>query len=125
MTKDYKDEIEEILNQAGELNTSQKKPQHSNSIYHKLKNLLFSKEWKIPPGYIISLGIVFVLSFILLRNIDSNFVPAVGWLGLALIVFGYSIIFVKPNKTKKTWRGRQINYEKDSWATNILKRFKR
>ena len=125
MAKDYKDEIEEILNKAGELNVPQKYPKHSDSFYHKFKNLLFNKEWKIAPGYIISLGIVFILSYIVLRNINSNLIPAVGWLGLALVVFGYSIIFVKPNKTKKTWRGREIDFEKDAWVINLLKRFKK
>ena len=125
MTKDYKDEIEEILNKAGELNIQQKHPQHSNSFYHKFKNLLFSKEWKIAPGYIISLGIVFIVSYVVLRNIDSNLISAVGWLGLVLVVFGYSIIFIQPTKTKKTWRGREIDFEKDAWVVNFLKRFKK
>jgi len=125
MAKNYTDEIEEILNKAEELNMSKKLPKNSNSFYHKFKNLLFSKEWKIAPGYIIFLGIIFILSYIVLRNTNSNFTPAIGWLGLALIVFGYSIIFVKPTKRKKTWRGREIDYEKESWVINLLKRFKK
>ena len=71
MTKDYKDEIEEILNKAGELNEANKPSKYSDSFYQKLNKILFSKEWKIAPGYIISLGVVFILTFIILRNIES------------------------------------------------------
>lgn len=124
MTKDYKDEIEEILNKAGELNEANKPSKYSDSFYQKLNKILFSKEWKIAPGYIISLGVILILTFIILRNIESIFIPIIGWLGLALVVFGYSIIFVKPSKTKKTWRGREIDYEKNNWIVNIFKRFK-
>lgn len=124
MTKDYKDEIEEILNKAEELDESNKPSKYSDSFYQKLNKILFNKEWKIAPGYIISLGIVLILTFIILRNIESIFIPITGWLGLALVVFGYSIIFVKPSKTKKTWRGREMDYEKNNLAMNILKRFK-
>jgi len=124
MTKDYKDEIEEILNKAGELNEANKPSKNSESFYQKLNKILFSKEWKIAPGYIISLGVVLILTFIILRNIESIFIPIIGWLGLTLVVFGYSIIFVKPSKTKKTWRGREIDYEKNNWIVNIFKRFK-
>lgn len=124
MTKNYKDEIEEILNKAGELNESNKPSKYSDSFYQKLNKILFSKEWKIAPGYIISLGIALILIFIILRNIESVFIPITGWLGLALVVFGYSIIFVKPSKAKKTWRGREIDYEKNNWLVNLLKKFK-
>ncbi len=124
MTKDYKDEIEEILNNAGELDKSNKPSKYSDSFYQKLNKILFNKEWKIAPGYIISLGVILILTFIILRNIESIFIPITGWLGLALAIFGYSIIFVKPSKTKKTWRGREIDYEKNNWIVNILKKFK-
>ena len=124
MTKNYKDEIEEILNKARELQKANKTSKHSDSFYQKLNKILFSKEWKIAPGYIISLGIALILTFIILRNVESVFISMSGWLGLALVVFGYSIIFVKPAKTKKTWRGREIDYEKNNWIVNLLKKFK-
>ena len=89
-----------------------------------MNKILFNKEWKIAPGYIISLGVVLILTFIILRNVESVFISISGWLGLALVVFGYSIIFVKPAKTKKTWRGREIDYEKNNWIVNLLKKFK-
>ena len=117
-------QAEEILNKAGELQKANKTSKHSDSFYQKLNKILFSKEWKIAPGYIISLGIALILTFIILRNVQSVFISMSGWLGLALVVFGYSIIFVKPAKTKKTWRGREIDYEKNNWIVNLLKKFK-
>ena len=125
MGKDYKDEIEEILTQAGELNPHHNAPRPSNSIVSKFKKILFNKNWKIAPGYIISIGVILIISYFLFRKIDSSLIPAIGWLGLTLVVFGYSIIFVKPAKTKKTWRGREIDYEKNTWLDSIFKKLKK
>ena len=50
MTKNYKDEIEEILNKAGELQKANKTSKHSDSFYQKLNKMKFylAKSGKLP-----------------------------------------------------------------------------
>ena len=127
MTEKYKDEIEEILRKAGEAaprNHSKESERHPED---RSREPIVTQRTPAPdyrprarrptvtPGKLMLAGVVAIL-------IGIKFTPLI-WIGLALLVGGYLLYFVKPRSISydKRWRGRSV----EDTSTNSWERLKR
>tara|TARA_B100001013_G_C24494122_1_gene396459 strand:+ start:192 stop:548 length:357 start_codon:yes stop_codon:yes gene_type:complete len=109
----YKSEIEEILQQVGELRSV---PKQSNRFLKILKFVylhfiasLGGKSLAITPGRILLGSLLLFLMAIVLQ------VGFLAWSGLILFIIAYAMFFIRPPKIEKRWRGQIIDDGSNSW----------
>ncbi len=114
MTEKYKDEIEEILRQAGEVAPSKPTRDTERKPEDPRRDLMVSRRNLVPsqrptsslpsitPGKLMLAGVILLL-------IGIRFWPLI-WVGLALLVGAYLMYFVSPRSinVEKRWRGRSV-----------------
>jgi hypothetical protein len=123
MSERYKKEIEEILQQAGELNPKRspggRRPGFLRLVWLHLTQSLGGKTWSLSPGRVMLIGLVLLLSAL----ISQAFVAGIlAWTGLILLIVGYGMFFIRPPRNEKRWRGQQIDYGGDSWWDRLRRR---
>ena len=113
MPERYKREIEEILQQAGELSSGGRSrgssPRLLRLLWLSLVHSLGGRTWSLTPGRVMLIGLVLLLSALVVQ------VPLLPWAGLALLLVGYAMVIVRPPKIEKRWRGQRIDYDETWW----------
>ena len=119
MPERYKDEIEEILRQAGELAPARKRRDRGPGIWRLIglyvRKALGGRLLSISPGRVM----VSAVMILVLALIFGRMVPGIGGplalAALLLFIVGYGWIFVKPPKIEKRWRGQPLDEGTGSW----------
>ena len=130
MPQKYQREIEEILQQAGDLGLSDPPKRRSKQGFARLaweyfKQSIAGSAFSITPGRIM-LGAVLILlaALVLAATSSSGIAGTVGWIGFILFIVGYAMFFIKPKPVQKRWRGDVIEYRQgDSLWDKLRNRF--
>ena len=126
MPERYKEEIEEILKQAGELASARKRRKPGASVWRLIwayvRNSLSGRLLSVSPGRVM----VSAVLILLLALIFSRIVPGIGGplalAALLLFIVGYGWIFLKPPKIEKRWRGQPFDDGGGSWWSRFRRR---
>ena len=121
----YQREIEDILQQAGDLGTDP----HSGRRRGGLLALVWryfgqapsGNVWGITPGRVMLAAVAVLLLALVAGSMTSGVAPLLGFAGLLLFIVGYAMFFIKPPKAEKRWRGQPIEYG-SSWWSRLRKR---
>ena len=131
MRDKYKKEIEEILRKAGEVapkDSNKESERHPEDRPRETRTArrapvqehrVGPRRWTITPGKMMLAGLVlFLIGFLAIR-------PLI-WLGLAALVGGYLMYFLKPRSInqEKRWRGRSVEETTSSPLDWLKRRFK-
>ena len=129
MSNRYQREIEEILKQAGDLGPSgrDRRPRQSfwRLLWSYVGQSLGGRGWSVSPGRIMLIAGSLLLSALIVRVIVPGvpgLVAPLAWAGLLLFIVGYAMIFVKPPKIEKRWRGQSLEDAGESWWDRIRRR---
>ena len=131
MPQKYQKEIEEILQQAGDLGLSdppkrQEKLGFGRLAWEYFKQSISGSAFSITPGRIM-LGAVLILLVALVLNLATpgfGIVGILAWVGFILFIVGYAMFFIKPKPVQKRWRGDVIEYHQgDSLWDKLRNRF--
>ena len=119
MSDKYKREIEEILEQAGEVTGRGLIRKHRPSLFRLVwmyvGRAMGGKSWAITPGRVMVAAVVVLLLTPVLRA-----GPIVGLVGLLLFIVGYAMFFVRPkNQVEKRWRGQPLDDGGADWWDRI------
>ena len=129
MPQKYQREIEEILQQAGDLGLSEPPKRRQEQgivrlVWEYFKQSIGGSAFSVTPGRIM-LGAVLILLAALVLNLATpgfGIVGILAWLGFILFIVGYAMFFIKPKPVQKRWRGDVIEYEDDSLWNKLRKR---
>lgn len=131
MPQKYQKEIEEILQQAGDLGLSDPPKRREKLGFGRLaweyfKQSIGGSAFSITPGRIM-LGAVLILLAALVLNLATpgfGIVGILAWVGFILFIVGYAMFFIKPKPVQKRWRGDVIEYyQGDSLWDKLRNRF--
>ena len=119
MSQKYQKEIEEILEQAGELATS-RKGRHPRPSFWRLIRLyilrfLGDKGMSLSPGRIMLAAVSLLLVALIFSRLAPGIGGALALLGLLLFIAGYALFFLQPKNVEKRWRGQRVDDSGDSW----------
>ncbi|MCH2321569.1 MAG: hypothetical protein MK384_07970 [SAR202 cluster bacterium] len=131
MGQKYREEIEEILEQAGDLRSSpnaNSQRQRALAVrgWHMIRWSLSGSLLSLNPGRVLLIGLSFLLaSFVLnLTTPGLGLIGILGWGGFVLFITGYAMFFIRPKSVEKRWRGEVIEIRGESWINKISRRFK-
>lgn len=128
MPEKYQEEIEEILRQAGDLRPPSHGRRARGSIWRlvwlHIVQSLGGKAFSLSPGRIILAALALLLSTLIVRAIVPGLVVPLAWAGLLLFLVGYAMLFVKPRKMEKRWRGQPLEQSGESWWDRLRRRLK-
>ena len=131
MPQKYQREIEEILQQAGDMGLADPPKDRPKQGFGRLaweyfKQSIGGSAFSITPGRIM-LGAVFILLAALVLNLATpgfGIVGILAWLGFILFIVGYAMFFIRPKPVQKRWRGDVIEYRPgDSLWDKLRNRF--
>ena len=119
MSERYKREIEEILQQAGELssegNAGARRPSLLRLVWLHLAQSLGGKTLSLSPGRVMLFGLILLLSALISQAFFAGLVGILAWAGLIFLIIGYGMFFIRPPRIEKRWRGQRIDYDGESW----------
>ena len=122
MSERYQREIEEILQQAGDLGSGNRTGRSGQGllrlIWLQIAGSVAGKNWSLSPGRIMLIAVVLLLSALVLQ------VGLLAWAGLLLFIIGYAMFFVRPPKVEKRWRGQRIDYGGESWWHRLRRKIR-
>ena len=128
MSKRYQKEIEEILKQAGELGDSgqSRGPRRSTwrLVWIYISQSLGGKRWSPSPGRVILIGVSLLLSALIVSQFVAGLGGLLAWGGLLLFIVGYAMVFMRPRKIEKRWRGEPLEDGGDSWWDRLRRKLK-
>ena len=131
MSERYKKEIEDILNQAGDIAPGPRsKPGLPRMLWAQAVRSVSGKPWSISPGRVMIAAIALLVAGVLLRPAIPGATGAMLWAALLLFILGYALFFVRPSKMgaskpgEKRWRGQPIEYDQNSWWDKLRRRVK-
>lgn len=130
MPHKYQREIEEILQQAGDLGAgegsrSRRKKSFVRLAWEYFKQSVGGNILAITPGRVM-LGAVLLLLAALVLNLATpgfGIVGLLAWIGFILFIVGYAMFFIKPRPVEKRWRGDVIQYDDETLWDRIRRRF--
>ena len=121
MPERYREEIEEILEQAGELAPSQPIRRSRPSIWGLIglyvRQSLGGRLLSISPGRIMVAALVILLLALVFGRVGPGIGAPLALAALLLFIVGYAWIFLKPPKIEKRWRGQPVDDDADSWRS--------
>ena len=128
MSDKYKREIEEILKQAGDIVSPEKRRQPKKSlwrlIWRNITRSLGGKLWSFSPGRIMLIAVVLFLLSMVFGAMRLGIGGSLAWAGLLLFIVGYAMFFIRPKKVEKLWRGQPIDISGETWWDRIRRKFK-
>lgn len=130
MPERYQREIEDILQQAGDLGSGNGKGGPSRSfprlVWLQLVRSLSGKPWSISPGRVMLTAVVLLLSALLMGALVPGLASPVAWAGLVLFIVGYAMFFIRPARggLEKRWRGQPMDYDRDTWWNRLRRRIR-
>jgi hypothetical protein len=128
MSSKYQREIEEILEKAGDLESSRRSrraARHSlpRLVWLYVKRSLSGKLWSLSPGRVMLFGLVLLLSTLVVRPFVNGVSGYLAWAGLLISIVGYGMVLVKPPTTgERHWRGQPIDSPGESWWGRFRRR---
>ena len=121
----YQREIEDILQQAGDLGPGPRSGRRRRGVlalvWRYFGQAPSGSTWGITPGRVMLAAVVVLLLALVAGSITSGVAPLLGFAGLLLFIVGYAMFFIKPPKPEKRWRGQPIEYG-DSWWSRLRRR---
>jgi hypothetical protein len=114
MPEKYKQEIEDILRQAGEWTTPERVRKRRQSVWklswHQAKGSLKGKAWAITPGRVMLTALLVFLTALIIYPAAPNLglVGPMAIAGLVLFAVAYGLFFVRRPGYEKRWRGRSV-----------------
>ena len=126
MTDRYKKEIEEILDQAGELGSARGAPYRQGFLkllWMQLVQSVSGQPWSISPGRVMIGAVGLLLVALLLRPAVPAVVEPILWASLIVFIVGYAMFFIRKPTIEKHWRGQPIEYS-TSWWDRLRSRIK-
>ena len=121
MPERYREEIEEILKQAGEIAPSQPIRRSRPSIWGLIglyvRQSLSGRLLSISPGRIMVAALVILLLALVFGRVGPGIGAPLALAALLLFIVGYAWIFLKPPKIEKRWRGEPVDDDADSWRS--------
>ena len=121
----YQREIEDILQQAGDLGPGPRSARRRGGllalVWRYLGQAPSGKAWAITPGRVMLAAVAVLLLALVAGSMTSGVAPLLGFAGLLLFIVGYAMFFIKPPKAEKRWRGQPIEYG-SSWWSRLRKR---
>lgn len=130
MSNKYQREIEEILQQAGDLGTGggpSRPPKQGfvGLVWSYFKESVGGNVLSITPSRVMLGGVLILLAALVLNLATPGFglVGLLAWLGFILFIVGYALFFIKPKQFEKRWRGDVIQYQDESLWDKIRRRF--
>ncbi len=130
MSERYQREIEEILQEAGDLEPSGvsvgTKPGFWALARSYLGQSLGGKRWSLSPGRVMLVAVSLLLAALVLRSAlpGVGVVGPLAWAGLLLFIVGYGLFFIKPPKIEKRWRGQPLDGGGESLWSRLRRRIK-
>ena len=128
MSERYKREIEEILEEAGDLEPARprlgKGPSFWRLVRAYIGQSLRGNRWSLSPGRVMLIAVSLLLAALVLRGALPGIVGPLAWAGLLLFIVGYGLFFVKPPKIEKRWRGQTVESGGESLWTKFRRRIK-
>ena len=128
MPERYQQEIEEILEQAGELKEIHKRPNHPKSVWRLIwlyvVHAVASKAPSFRPSRIMTYAICLLLVALIFGRSLVGIVTPLVFAGLLIFILGYGLYFMKSPKPEKRWRGQVINYHRQSWWNRLRRNIK-
>ena len=131
MSDRYKKEIEEILQQAGEISSGKRargsRPGLLRLVWLQVVQSLGGKTLSFSPGRVMFVAVALLISALITNAIGLGFAGLLGWAGLVLFIVGYALFFVRPSKVEKRWRGQPIEYSEnlgDSWWARVRRKLR-
>jgi hypothetical protein len=119
MSNRYQREIEEILQQAGELGDGKGQRGGRRGLFGLLRGYVAQsiggKTWSITPGRVMLVAVALLLSALIMTAAVPGMVGPLAWAGLLLFIVGYAMFFIKPSKVEKRWRGQPIDDHGERW----------
>jgi Flp pilus assembly protein TadB len=122
----YEKEIEEILEQAGNVQPQSATPHPGSGRFYRLRSQIaqaFSaRGWKVSPGKLMLVSVGLLLVALLMNAVIPAAVGPVAWAGIVLFIVAYALFFILPPKSKveRHWRGRPVDYAPRSWRGRFL-----
>ena len=129
MSSKYQREIEEILQKAGDLESTRggrRSPRESlpRLVWLYVKRSLSGKLWSLSPGRVMLFGLVLLLSTLVVRPFVHGVSGYLAWAGLLISIVGYGMVLAKPPTQEKRWRGQSIEDQGESWWDRLRRRRK-
>ncbi len=128
MSERYKREVEEILQQAGELrsegNAGARRPSLLRLVRLHLAQSLGGKTLSLSPGRVMLFGLLLLLSALISQAFFAGLVGILAWAGLIFLIVGYGMFFTRPPRIEKRWRGQQIDYDGESWWGRVRRKIR-
>ena len=125
MSERYKKEIEDILDQAGDLGSGPRsKPGLLRLLWTQAARSVSGKPWSISPGRVMIGSVGLLVAALLLRPAIPGATGAMLWAALLLFILGYAMFFMRGARTpEKRWRGQPLEYGA-SWWDRLRRRVK-
>ncbi len=129
MSERYQREIEEILEEAGDLEPASphfgRGPSFWRVVRAYIGQSLRGNRWSLSPGRVMLIAVSLLLAALVLRGALPGIVGPLAWAGLLLFIVGYGLFFVKPPKIdEKRWRGQPLESGGESLWTKFRRRIK-
>ncbi len=124
MSERYQREIEEILEEAGDLVPARSRFGFWRLIRAYIGQSLRRKRWSLSPGRVMLIAVSLLLAALVLRGALPGIVGPLAWAGLLLFIVGYGLFFVKRPKDEKRWRGQALESGGESLWTRLRRRMK-
>ncbi len=128
MSERYQREIEEILEEAGDLEPARPRLGTRPSLWRVVRayigQSLRGNRWSMSPGRVMLIAVSLLLAALVLRGALPGIVGPLAWAGLLLFIVGYGLFFVKPPKIEKRWRGQTLESGGESLWTKFRRRIK-
>ena len=128
MSEKYQREIEEILEEAGDLEPARPRFGRRPSVWSLIRayigQSLRGNRWSLSPGRVMLIAVSLLLAALVLRGALPGIVGPLAWAGLLLFIVGYGLFFAKPPKVEKWWRGQTLESGGESLWTKFRRRIK-
>ncbi len=126
MPERYREEIEEILRQAGELAPPQPRRRSGPGIWGLIglyvRQSLGGRLLSISPGRIMAAALIILLLALVFGRMGPGIGAPLALAALLLFIVGYAWVFLKPPKIEKRWRGQPIDDDTGSWRDRLGRR---
>mgnify|MGYP004222000499 CR=1 FL=1 len=128
MPNRYQREIEDILQQAGELGSGKKRRAGKQGllslVWLYIAQSVGGKTWSITPGRVMLVAVALLLSALVMVAVVPGLAGPLAWGGLILFIVGYAMFFIRPRQVEKRWRGQPIDDGGESWIDRFRRRTK-
>ena len=128
MSNRYQREIEEILQQAGELGTGKGRRGGRRGLLSLLRGYMAQaiggRNLSITPGRVMLVAVALLLSALIMTSAIPGLVGPLAWAGLLLFIVGYAMFFIRRKGPEKRWRGRRVDDGEDSWLERLRRKIR-